>query len=591
MRRVRAIAFAAAVVLAASPAQPQMTLPPVLQILGTVTNAARPVANALVIALNLSSFDAIQTYTTADGSFTLPPLRVGIYKIIAVKAGFVPATTTFVPTKSAQRVALRMAPDKGGTKSVNQEIWEIRGSLPPDILREIDQVLLAPTQAASYQVPRLRGEMVSMTAVGDQTSGPAFAQTALDVQSRIGDTWQIGIRGDMQRFDDPTDDVVFGTAAAESSVMSMELRSSPKDAYRLASTRTWWRYREVENPAAREAGLRSHNFEWEHGDARVKVRYFAHDNIFREATPFGSDVIEIAGDTPVLQTRRSDLGVSLRVRQESVRSTTADTLRTADLAANGTVELVPSLSVHYGMASRLGLERSEFAPSTGFSWRFGKKTSFIASASYKVYDNSSASLLPSLVIWSDDKNDLPRYSYSFGIVSSRDESNGLSAVVTVSAADSPLRVVFDDPFQQFWDGLYVESGDLRRDVRVAYRRQFGTRLAVDVATTAGTATPRNVSQPLQKVYVTGDLQTFFTPTRTSLAVSYREIQQPHVDRSDDYHSERFNVRMAQSLYLPVDVKLLVGIELARAENSPFLLDVLLPQETSKKYIGGLALNF
>ena len=48
MGRARAIAIAAAVVLAASPAQPQMTVPPVLQVLGTVTNAARPVANALI---------------------------------------------------------------------------------------------------------------------------------------------------------------------------------------------------------------------------------------------------------------------------------------------------------------------------------------------------------------------------------------------------------------------------------------------------------------------------------------------------------------------------------------------------------------
>jgi hypothetical protein len=90
--------------------------------------------------------------------------------------------------------------------------------------------------------------------------------------------------------------------------------------------------------------------------------------------------------------------------------------------------------------------------------------------------------------------------------------------------------------------------------------------------------------------VTGDVQTFFTPTRTSLAVSYREIQQPKLDHGD-YTSERVNVRMAQSLYLPIDVKLLIGVELARAENSPFLLDVFLPEKTAKKYIGGLALNF
>ncbi len=592
MGRARAIAIAAVVVLAVSPAQPQITVPPVLQVLGTVTNAARPVANALIIALNLSSFDAIQTYTIADGSFILPPLRGGMYKIIAVKAGFLPATATVVPTKTDQKLTLRLAADNGRVKTANQEIWEIRGSLPADILREIDQILLSPTQlAAAYDVPRLKGEMVSMTGLGDQASRPAFAQTGIDVQSRIGETWQIGFRGDMQRFDDPTDGESFGNAAAESSVMSMELRSSATDAYKINSTRTWWRYRDQpEEPMTREAGVRSHNFEWEHGASRVKVRYFAHENLFRESHDFGSDTIEIGGDTPIFQTRRNDLGVSLRVRQESVRSAPADTLRTAHLAANGNIQVVPAFTIQYGVASRLGLDRNEFAPRTGFAWRIGKETSFVASGTYKVYHNYTASY-PSLVVWSDDRNELPKYSYSFGIVSSRDESNLLSAIMTISAADAPLRVVFEDPFEQFWEGLYVDSGDTRRDLRVSYRRQFGNHLAVDVATTAGTATSYRDTGKVQKVYVTGDVQTFFTPTRTSLALSYREIQQPKLDHNGDYTSERVNVRMAQSLYLPVDVKLLVGIELARSENSPFLLDVFLPERTAKKYIGGLSLNF
>jgi len=114
---------------------------------------------------------------------------------------------------------------------------------------------------------------------------------------------------------------------------------------------------------------------------------------------------------------------------------------------------------------------------------------------------------------------------------------------------------------------------------------------VDIATTAGTATPQQFSPDLQKVYVMGDVQTIFVPTGTSLAISYREIQQPQAEEGSDYHSARMNVRMAQSLYLPVDVKLLLGVELARVTNSPFLLDPMLEEGTSRRYVGGLALNF
>ena len=103
MRRFRALAVMAAMISVALPARSQAPLPAVLEVLGTVSNAARPVANALVIALNLQDFQSVQTYSSADGSFSLPKLRSGIYKIIAVKHGFHPAIATVVPTDTASR--------------------------------------------------------------------------------------------------------------------------------------------------------------------------------------------------------------------------------------------------------------------------------------------------------------------------------------------------------------------------------------------------------------------------------------------------------------------------------------------------------
>ncbi|HWW60127.1 MAG TPA: hypothetical protein VN181_02055, partial [Thermoanaerobaculia bacterium] len=275
---------------------------------------------------------------------------------------------------------------------------------------------------------------------------------------------------------------------------------------------------------------------------------------------------------------------------ESVHDGSFDPLRTADVAANGTLFLVPQLVLHYGMASRLGIDRNEWAPRTGAEWKLTKSTSVIGSAMYKVLDKSPSAVLPTIVVWSDDARVLPRYVYSFGIVSGKDENNRMTAIATVSESDSPLRVVFTDSFDQFWDGLYVDTGDVRRDVRLAYRRAVGKRFAIDVGTTAGTAT-QHAGGDAKKVYITGDLQSTFMPTGTTLAISYREIQQPRTAGSADYHSERINVRMAQSLYLPIDMKVLIGVELARAQNSPFLIDVLDSAGNSRKYIGGLAVNF
>ena len=580
-------------ITAAKAAPDALPLPTALNILGQVTNAARPVEQALVIAFNLNTLEATETFTRFDGAFALPLLPAAVYRLIAVKQGFAPAMAVVVPTQSKIKVALRLGQGKKARNDITQEIWEIRGSLPPDILRELDMAMAPPaTPAASsnYQVPRLTGEVVSMTGLGDQPTNASFAQTALGVQSRLGDNWQLGFRGDIHRVDDPSQDTLFGAAAAESSAMQMELRSSPTDAYRVASTKSLWRYRNDLPAAQQEADIRSHNLEWEHGDSHVQVRYLQQQNLF--AGNPGSDLIEIGGNTTVIQTPRNDVGVALHVTQESLHNATNSTYRTADVTANGNLELIPSLSVRYGMSSRLGFYGSEWAPRTGAEWKLTKNTSVIVSGMYKLYDQNRLNPIPAIVVWSDESRLLPRYEYSVGFASGDDANNRTTMMATVSAADSPLRVMFTDGLEEFWDGLYIDPGDVRRELTVVSRKEIGHCLLIGISSTAGTATPsRSALNTETKSYITGDAESTFEPSGTTLSVSYRQVHQPQPNKITEYRAEHLNLRVAQDLHLPLDLKLLLGLEIGRSVNSPFLLDSYDPDGNSRKYIGGLAVNF
>jgi len=113
-------------------------------------------------------------------------------------------------------------------------------------------------------------------------------------------------------------------------------------------------------------------------------------------------------------------------------------------------------------------------------------------------------------------------------------------------------------------------------------------------TSAGMARPTVAQAVLtgDKFYVTGDVASTYQPSGTTLAISYRQMRQPQpAAGGEEYRSERVNVRVAQALHLPLDLKLLFGVELAHATNSPFLLDTIENDGSSKKYIGGLAVNF
>src|SRR5205809_4798963 len=145
MRRFASIAFACAILGDTSTARPDsLQLPSVLNILGVVTAAARPVEHALVVALNLNTLEASQTFSGADGGFSLPLLPAAVYRVIAVKPGFSPTMTMIVPTKTDYKLALRLDNGKNAKKDSNQEVWELRGSLPPDILRELDDAMAPP---------------------------------------------------------------------------------------------------------------------------------------------------------------------------------------------------------------------------------------------------------------------------------------------------------------------------------------------------------------------------------------------------------------------------------------------------------------
>jgi hypothetical protein len=585
MRRLRALAVVS--ILAATAARADAPIPAMLQVLGNVSSAAHPISNALVIALNLKDLAAIQTFTGADGSFAMPPLPAGIYKLIAVKQGFAPAIATVLPTKPSHTVKLSLdREDAKSRKSSNDEMWQIRASLPPDILRELDQTL-DPAPQEALNLPRVKGEMSSMTGVSDQTQNTTgIAQTSFGVLSRLGDTWQIGVRGNVHRIDDPTDNQRFGDAAAQSSVMSMELRSSPTDSYRVASTRSYWRYRDTVD----QADMTSHDVQWEHGTTKVGVHYFAQENLFDSTR--ASDLLEVTGGTTLLQSSHGDVGVTMRVAQENVHTASVAPIRTADLTANGTLIVAPAVLLRYGMSSRMGIDGTELAPSTGAELKLSKDTALVVSGLYKVIDPKRSGIMPpSVVDWSDDGHVLPRYAYSLGIVSGDENATHLSAIATVSAIETPFRMLLiTDGQQQFWDGIYVDSGDVRRDLRVSCRKDVGDKLAIDVSSSAGTATPRFGNAT--KSYVTADLQTIFFPTGTSLLISFVTLQQPQ-ENAADYRSERVNLRMSQSLHLPFDLKLLLGLEFVHAENSPYLLDAIDPtiNGATRRYLGGLAVNF
>lgn len=587
--RSTAIAVATTLIFGGGHARSDLRVSDLIEVLGSVSNAARPVENALVVALNLTDFYMTQTFTDQDGGFRLPPLKAGVYRIIAYKSGFSPAVMTLAPNRKDHRLSLRLK-NEALTRSEQQEIWEVRRSLPKDILRELDHALGVEEPVTGSS--RFHGQMISLAGRPEKQSDTRLAQTSVGVSGTGESGWRVDFRGKMQLIDERESETRSGDPIAESSGVEMEVRASETDSYRIVSSRNLWRYSEQAAAMSdREVDLQSHNLEWRHDSSRIEFRYLTHENLFLDDA-FNSEQFELAGDTRIYTSPRADLAVSLRLGQQTVvgSSSVAPTnIRTADVLTNGRYDVGQSFAVHYGIQGRLTTKGSEFVPQSAAEVKLGEHVSLIFSGAYKVLGNENMpETLPSITLANDIGTMLPRYRYSVGLASNSREGHFL-VMATTSEVDSHVRVVFDDRFQQLWDGFYLEPGDVRKDLTLEFSRNLGNVFTVDVVTAGGSA--RGPSER-SKHYLNGDFQSMFHPTGTSVDVSYRFVGQPVTDREQvNFESERMNVRMGQSLHLPLDLRLLLGLEIARAANSPFLIDENGTGQMTRRYIGGLSVAF
>ncbi len=594
-RQIKVVALATLLALTARDVRPDVKLSDIVQVLGSVTNAARPVEDVLVVALNLSTFYATQTVSARDGSFRLPPMQAGVYRIIAVKRGFAPAFATVMPGSGQHALAFKLQNEAALSKTQRDEIWAMRSSLPKDILRDIDAVM-GPLAAEPAPLPRFEASMVSVASVDAEVSNASLAQTAVGLRGPVGGGWILDFKGNVNKMSDLSLGAEGDLPLAESAGVVMELLAGPGDGtYRLASSRSSWRSPESSLPFYGEgAGIQSHNFEWSRPGSKVQVRYLTQENVFHDQA--ASELFELSGNKVLMESSRSKLGISVSLGQESyvAQSAAAVPYRTANLSANGQFAPGRAIVLHYGMHTRVGEQGSEWAPETAAEWKFGEKSSLILSGAYKVHDDRDAAFdVPSLIFWTQTGHASPKYRYSVALHSEGSSAGAFSAVGTIAAVDSLVRIVFDQSVDQLIDGLYLEPGDERRDLTLAYSRSVGKYFVVDVSTSAGTAEAEDPrANRSEKFYLIGDLQSHYRPTGTSIHLSYRQIEQPHpLPLELVLQTERMNVTMGQSLHLPLDIRVLVGMELARLGSFAPGAEADATAPLERRYVGGLSFNF
>ncbi|HTQ80068.1 MAG TPA: carboxypeptidase-like regulatory domain-containing protein, partial [Thermoanaerobaculia bacterium] len=230
-------------------AQPPAAHPP--GVAGRVLGETSPLAAAGVYAFQLADLKLHKVTTDPQGNFLFQDLPAGLYKVIAHKTGFAPVVILLTRTtaQAYQFLDLQLtqeAVQKTGAPAAarGDDFWALRASIPPDVLRDIEQTREEDLPRFANATNADRGaislgalsqfhtDIQAMKGVDNLTAAGAgqIEGGRLGIEGRLGDM-QVGLRGRFWQFD-PTPS--FGASPASSpasgqtSAVSLDLENGPR---------------------------------------------------------------------------------------------------------------------------------------------------------------------------------------------------------------------------------------------------------------------------------------------------------------------------------------------------------------------------
>jgi hypothetical protein len=296
----------------------------------------------------------------------------------------------------------------------------------------------------------------------------------------------------------------------------------------------------------------------------------------------------------IYQGSGSELGLSLRLREDSRTSDVDDggaaALRYADVGTAGHTMITDGVGLEYGLVTRVGEESLAFTPRAAASIRIGNRATLRMGGEFKVDATSEPfASTPDMAYLGRSSSTDTRYRYSIAVSGEVAASGSVSASARRAAADALTFLVFDDRFDEFWDGLYLQKGDVLTDGVVSIRAEIGRSLQIAMMTSAGRVESSGPS-PETKEYLAGEIRTHYEPTGTTLDVEYRFLEQPDlVDAKLLREIERLSIVVGQSLHLPVELRVLLGVSLTSEGEG--LSSAHEESRDQARLIGGLSFSF
>lgn len=608
---------------------------------GRVLGETAPLAAAQIYAYQLADLSLRKVKTDAQGNFLFQDLPAGLYKVIAHKAGFVPAVIMLTRTtaQTYQFLELQLAQRQAGKGQEEDDFWAIRARVPADVLRDIERdespfeiVSFGPDSSASLTTS-FQTEMQALTGF-DQIGaggGGQLSGAGLGFQGQVGQV-QVGLQG---RFSQLSSGSLQGPTSAPSptaqaSSLAIDVSRGPGSRVSILS----FNNRMDTGAALNESGISPGPVDFEHyqvnwsqevgsnGRSEFAAHYTAENNFHRHglinplAIPEASQSWRIEGAYTIDFSDRNTLQSGLRYRERQFgfggldrpgKAYERQALSSVDLFSRGGVRVQPAVLMEYGLYSTLSDGSLALTPQGGVVLQLGSNWQLETSAARRVYTDPSSGpdFLPTLFAQRDLCEQGSESCYEINLSRKDEEDNTFTLGAVHRTVGDTLRLYFSEDFFDRLESLYLVRGDKLPEVRLGLRHKISPQVVTtfDSSVAAGGGGTffgaNGQSYENQVRYMVTSLDTQLLSSSTGIFVAFHHLEQQLdsmnvAGRTDSQMElERLQLVLNQNLNILLDLAsdwtVQLNMELSRGGTSSS--QTVADDRVRSRILGGIAVKF
>lgn len=590
---------------------------------GRVSGGTAPLASAAVYAYELGDLKLWRGVTDERGRFLFEHLPAGLYKIIAAKAGFLPAIVKLTRSSAGKRqwIDVQLVEERPGVAAA-AGFWSVREQIPQDILREIGLAGdTAMPLGQPVQAVQLETRLQALTGIDGRLpdGGGQLTGGRVDLSGEIRDV-RLDLEGDFSELQ-PVD---FG-GALNGSTQQVTFNVEGQGRSRVQVSTTNNRL-DMGGDAPDIIGIESHRVSWSQplgeGQSTLEAQYTSESNFYGFGVwapvgiPTASRSWRLEGSYATPLTERISLETGFRYHESQGRYANEQgqilPREQIDFYGRGGHQLSPGVLLEYGLYSTLRDGSVWITPRGGVILQLGRSWHAGSSVStrFRADGENEYEIVDFAPVYFGDGEECEQgeeLCYRFFLARQSNDAK-LSVGATHREFSETLRLFFDRDFYNFFESIYLVDGDSLPELTFEMERRLApgilARLESNLAAGGGGVLVNTNRVPHENTvsYMVTSLDTQFERTSTGVFLSFHRLAQSlnplgsagNRVADDEQALERLQVMVTQDLdflkALASDLALQLNMEFSRG-SLPSGRQYDDPDQLRRRVTGGVAVKF